>query len=121
MLSNYHINYMKEQVVLKNINDFDMLMVESANIANKNFEEKVSFYSLPEDRADILEHAIAIFIEIIEFFPNSFLFDSSWNIADAVMEKELQENKNKRRTPNAEGSGFALEFAQDFNHLALKN
>ena len=60
----------------------------------KNFEEKVSFYSLPEDRADILEHAIAIFIEIIGFFPNSFLFDSSWNIADAVIEKELQENKN---------------------------
>ena len=63
-------------------------------LSNKSFEEKVSSYSLPEDRADILEHAIAIFIEIIEFFPNSFLFDSSWNIADAVMEKELQENKN---------------------------
>ena len=54
----------------------------------------MSFYSLPEDRADILEYAIAIFIEIMEFFPNSYLFDSSWNIVDGVMEKELQENKN---------------------------
>ena len=72
----------------------DELRSLKKELENKNFEEKVSFYSLPEDRADILEHAIAIFIEIIEFFPNSFLFDSSWNIADAVMEKELQENKN---------------------------
>ena len=63
-------------------------------LKNKNFDEKVSFYSLPEDRADILEYAIAIFIEIIEFFPSSYLFDSSWNIVDGVMEKELQENKN---------------------------
>ena len=70
------------------------LKVLKKELSNKSFEEKVSSYSLPEDRADILEHAIAIFIEIIEFFPNSFLFDSSWNIADAVMEKELQENKN---------------------------
>ena len=70
------------------------LKVLKKELENKNFEEKVSFYSLPEDRADILEHAIAIFIEIIGFFPNSFLFDSSWNIADAVIEKELQENKN---------------------------
>ena len=70
------------------------LKVLKKELSNKSFEEKVSSYSLPEDRADILEHAIAIFIEIIEFFPNSLLFDSSWNIADAVMEKELQENKN---------------------------
>ena len=70
------------------------LKVLKKELSNKSFEEKVSSYSLPEDRADILEHAIAIFIEIIEFFPSSFLFDSSWNIADAVMEKELQENKN---------------------------
>ena len=70
------------------------LKVLKKELSSKSFEEKVSSYSLPEDRADILEHAIAIFIEIIEFFPNSFLFDSSWNIADAVMEKELQENKN---------------------------
>ena len=70
------------------------LKVLKKELSNKSFEEKVSSYSLPEDRADILEHAIAIFIEIIEFFPNSFLFDSYWNIADAVMEKELQENKN---------------------------
>ena len=70
------------------------LKVLKKELSNKSFEEKVSSYSLPEDRADILEHAIAIFIEIIEFFPTSFLFDSSWNIADAVMEKELQENKN---------------------------
>ncbi len=70
------------------------LKVLKKELSSKSFEEKVSFYSLPEDRADILEHAIAIFMGIIEFFPNSFLFDSSWNIADAVMEKELQENKN---------------------------
>ncbi len=34
MLSNYHINYMKEQVVLKNINDFDnksLLIVDDDN------------------------------------------------------------------------------------------
>jgi hypothetical protein len=30
----------------------------------------------------------------MEFFPNSYLFDSSWNIVDGVMEKELQGNKN---------------------------
>ena len=70
------------------------LKVLKKELENKNFEEKVSFYSLPEDRADILEHAIAIFVEIMEFFPNSCLFDSSWNIADAVIEKKLQENKN---------------------------
>ena len=70
------------------------LKVLKKELSNKSFEEKISSYSLPEDRADILEHAIAIFMGIIEFFPNSFLFDSSWNIADAVMEKELQENKN---------------------------
>ena len=70
------------------------LKVLKKELSNKSFEEKVSFYSLPEDRADILEYAIAIFIEIIEFFPNSFLFDSSWNIVDAVMEKELKENKS---------------------------
>ena len=63
-------------------------------LENKNFDEKVSFYSLPEDRADILEYAIDIFIQIIDFFPSSYLFDSSWNIVDGVMEKELQENKN---------------------------
>jgi len=72
----------------------DELRSLKKELENKNFEEKVSFYSLPEDRADILEHAIAIFIEIMEFFPNSCLFDSSWNIADAVIEKKLQENKN---------------------------
>ena len=34
MLSNYHINYMKEQVVLKNINDFEnksLLIVDDDN------------------------------------------------------------------------------------------
>ena len=70
------------------------LKVLKKELSDKSFEEKVSSYSLPEDRADILEYAIAIFIEIIEFFPNSFLFDSSWNIVDAVMEKELKENKS---------------------------
>ena len=70
------------------------LKVLKKELSSKSFEEKVSSYSLPEDRADILEHAIAIFIEIIEFFPKSFLFDSSWNIADAVMKKELQGNKS---------------------------
>ena len=72
----------------------DELRTLKKELENKNFEDKVSFYSLPEDRADILEHAIAIFVEIMEFFPNSCLFDSSWNIADAVIEKKLQENKN---------------------------
>ncbi len=72
----------------------DELRILKKELENKNFEEKISFYSLPEDRADILEHAIAIFVEIMEFFPNSCLFDSSWNIADAVIEKKLQENKN---------------------------
>ena len=72
----------------------DELRSLKKELENKNFEDKVSFYSLPEDRADILEHAIAIFVEIMEFFPNSCLFDSSWNIADAVIEKKLQENKN---------------------------
>ena len=70
------------------------LKVLKKELSDKSFEEKVSSYSLPEDRADILEYAIAIFIEIIEFFPNSFLFDSSWNIVDAVMEKELKEHKS---------------------------
>ena len=72
----------------------DELKALKKELKNKNFDEKVSFYSLPEDRADILEYAIAIFIEIMEFFPNSYLFDSSWNIVDGVMEKELQESKN---------------------------
>ena len=72
----------------------DELRALKKELENKNFEEKVSFYSLPEDRADILEYAIAIFAEIMEFFPNSYLFDSSWNIVDGVMEKELQGNKN---------------------------
>ena len=72
----------------------DELIALKKELENKNFEEKVSFYSLPEDRADILEYAIDIFIQIIDFFPSSYLFDSSWNIVDGVMEKELQENKN---------------------------
>ena len=72
----------------------DELRALKKELENKNFDEKVSFYSLPEDRADILEYAIDIFIQIIEFFPSSYLFDSSWNIVDGVMEKELQENKN---------------------------
>ena len=48
------------------------LKVLKKELSNKSFEEKVSSYSLPEDRADILEYAIAIFIEIIEFHSSNY-------------------------------------------------
>ena len=55
------------------------------------WKDKIKYFNLSEDRADIIEHAANIFEFILLCFENAKFFASNWNISDGYIFKKNAE------------------------------
>ncbi|MFL2980782.1 MAG: hypothetical protein ACJZ18_03475 [Methylophilaceae bacterium] len=51
--------------------------------------EKINSFSLSDDRADIIEYAALIFMEILKRFDSANLYSSTWNLSDGMIKQCL--------------------------------
>ena len=65
-------------------------------------DEKINTFSLPDDRADIIEYAALIFMVILKRFDSANFYSSTWNLSDGMVKQWLDlENFNQNIFQNA--------------------
>jgi exopolyphosphatase/guanosine-5'-triphosphate,3'-diphosphate pyrophosphatase len=73
------INNNKEFVTLNE------LQIIHKTLSTMSIKDKIKYFNLSEDRADIIDFAALIYIKILEKFENINLFSSSWNLSDGMV------------------------------------
>jgi len=62
-------------------------------LSSMSKDEKVNSFSLSDDRADIIEYAALIFMEILKEFDSANLYSSTWNLSDGMVMQRLDYKK----------------------------
>ena len=79
---------------------FEELKETKITLENTSTKEMVTEMNFPEDRADIIEHAAAIFEFIQRRFVKANFYASNWSISDGFM----QMKKNLHQATSLEAS-----------------
>ena len=68
------------------------LKIAEANLAGASVEELSKAFSLSVDRAELVPHAITIWMAILDLLPHADLHVSKWNLCDGVIQQWLRDN-----------------------------
>jgi exopolyphosphatase/guanosine-5'-triphosphate,3'-diphosphate pyrophosphatase len=66
-----------------------------AKLSNK---EKIKKYSLASDRADVIDHALKIYIEISALLKVQNIKSTKWGVSDSIAVKTFHELYSKKIT-----------------------
>jgi exopolyphosphatase/guanosine-5'-triphosphate,3'-diphosphate pyrophosphatase len=67
-------------------------------LAKLNNKEKIKEYSLAPDRADVIDHALKIYIEISNLLKIKNIKSTKWGVSDSIAVKTFHELYSKKIT-----------------------
>ena len=68
----------------------------SNNLSNQKIEDKIANYKLGNDRADVIDHALKIYLKIISGLGIKSIKATKWGVSDSIAVKTFHELYSKK-------------------------